>query len=310
MVATGVALQKPQKIKFPKFNRFELKDQDLIQTYMDRFKPFSCEYNFSNLYAWQDAYKLSWTLYHGRLLIYDEISHCAFMPLGEDFCPEELVILSLNLKNLGLVPEISLVTPDYLKKFPEIGNYYIIKEERDYSEYIYDVDSLCDLTGTKLHKKKNLISQFKRENPDFKVHLLRGEYRQKALALTQALMSKRKRLSNTLKQEFSAIEISIHHFEELRLEGLAIMVENKMVAFSVFSELNASTYDIQFEKSDMDFKGAAQVINHETAKYLKHKCQYLNREQDLGIKGLRQAKMSYDPVKLITPYTLTLTPMN
>jgi len=52
------------------------------------------------------------------------------------------------------------------------------------------------------------------------------------------------------------------------------------------------------------------VINHETAKYLKDKCQYLNREQDLGIKGLRQAKMSYDPEKLITTYSLTFTPAN
>ncbi|MBW2653505.1 MAG: DUF2156 domain-containing protein [Deltaproteobacteria bacterium] len=310
MVTAGAVLQEPQKIKFPKFNRFLLKNRELFQTYIDTFKPFSCEYNFSNLYAWQDAYKLSWTLYQERLLVYDAISDCAFMPLGEDFCPEELVILSLNLKNVGLTPEISLVTPDYLKKFREIGNYYIVKEERDYSEYIYDVDSLCDLTGIKLHKKKNLISQFKRGNSDFEVHLLKGEYRQKALGLALNQLNRRKKRSQTLDQEFGAIKTSFDHFEELGLEGLVITVGNKMVAFSVFSKLNPSTYDIQFEKSDMDFKGAAQVINHETAKYLKDKCQYLNREQDLGIKGLRQAKMSYDPVKLITPYSLTFTPMN
>ncbi|MBU8910222.1 MAG: DUF2156 domain-containing protein [Desulfobacterales bacterium] len=310
MYAAGAILQESQKIKFPKFNRFALNDRDLIQTYIDTFKPFSCEYNFSNLYAWQDAYRLSWTLYQERLLIYDGISQCAFMPLGEDFSPEELVILSLNLKNAGLTSEFSLLTSDYLKKFPEIGNYYTVKEERDHSEYIYDVDSLCELTGTKLHKKRNLISQFKRDNPDFEVHLLNGEYRQKALGLAQDQLNRRKKRSNTLDRESRALEASFDHFEELRLEGLVITVRNKMVAFSVFSELNHSTYDIQFEKSDMNFKGAAQVINHETAKHLKHKCQYLNREQDLGIKGLRQAKMSYDPVELITPYSLVFTPMN
>ncbi|WP_299979337.1 phosphatidylglycerol lysyltransferase domain-containing protein [Desulfobacula sp.] len=310
MVAAGAVLREPQKIKFSKFNRFELNDRELIQTYIDTFKPFSCEYNFSNLYAWQDAYKLSWTLYQERLLIYDGLSQCAFMPLGEDFYPEELVILSLNLKNVGLTPEFSLLTSDYLKKFPEIGNYYIVKEERDHSEYIYDVASLCELTGIKLHKKKNLISQFKRNNPNFEVHLLKGEYRQEALRLAQDQLNRSKKRSKTLDRESWAIEASFDHFEELRLEGLVITVGNKVAAFSVFSEMNHLTYDIQFEKSDIDFKGAAQVINQETAKYLKDKCQYLNREQDLGIKGLRQAKMSYDPVKLITPYSLIFTPMN
>ncbi len=310
MITAEAILREPQEIKFPEFNQFALKDQELIQTYIDTFKPFSCEYNFSNLYAWQDAYKLSWTLYRERLLIYDEISQCAFMPLGKDLCPEELVILSLHLKNVGLTPEFSLVTPDYLKKFPEIENYYIIKEEPDYAEYIYDVDKLCELTDIKLHKKRNLISQFKRSYPDFEVHLLKGEYKHKALGLAQSLMNKGKRRSHTLDQEFCAMGISFDYFDQLGLDGLVITVENKVIAFSVFSELKHSTYDIQFEKSDMDFKGAAQVINHETAKFLKDKCHHLNREQDLGIKGLRQAKMSYDPEKLITTYSLIFAPPN
>jgi hypothetical protein len=310
MVTAEAVLQEPQKIKFPGFNPFALKDRELIQSYIDRYKPFSCEYNFSNLYAWQDAYKLSWTLYQERLLIYDKISQCAFMPLGKDFCPKELVTLSLNLRTVGLTPEFSLVTPDYFKKFPEIENYYIIKEEPDYAEYIYDVDKLCELTGIKLHKKRNLISQFKRSYPDFEVHRLKGEYKYKALRLAQNLMDRHKSISNTLNQEFCAIKASFDHFNQLGLEGLVVTIEGRVIAFSVFSELKHSTYDIQFEKSDMDFKGAAQVINHETAKYLKDKCQYLNREQDLGIKGLRQAKMSYEPEKLIKTYSLIFAPSN
>jgi hypothetical protein len=310
MADTGAALQKSLKPGYLKFNRFELKDRELIQAYVDTFNPLSCEYNFSNLFVWQDAYKMVWALYQEKLLIYDGISKCAFMPLGKDISPEDLVLLSLNLKRMGLAPEFSLVTPGYLKRFPEIENYYIIKKERDYSEYIYDVNSLSELSGVKLHKKRNLISQFKRSYPDFEVHLLKKEYRQKALKLAKDLVNKRKTRSNTLGQELYAIELSFDHFKQLGLEGLVITVGNKIAAFCVFSRLNPLTYDIQFEKSDMDFKGAAQVINHETAKYLKKKCQYLNREQDLGIKGLRQAKMSYDPLQLITPYSLIFTPQN
>lgn len=308
--AEAVLLDPPEKIRFPKLNQFALKDRELIQTYIDTFNPVSCEYNFSNLFAWQDAYQLTWNLYQERLLIYDGVSQCGFMPLGEDVSPEELVLLSLNLKSMGLTPDFSLVTPDYLRKFPGIETYYEVKEERDYAEYIYDVNSLCELTGTKLHKKRNLISQFKRSYPDFEVHPLKGEYNSKALELAQELMNRRKQDSKTLDQEFDALKISLDHFEDLGLEGLAITIGSRVIAFSIFSQLRHSTYDIQFEKSDTEFKGAAQVINHETALYLKDKCSYLNREQDLGIRGLRQAKLSYEPLKLITLYSLIFSPPN
>lgn len=311
MYAAGKTVLPEAEISgFPKFNRFTLEDQELINRYTNTFKPVSCEYNFSNLFAWQNAYETSWSLYHGRLLIYDGISQCAFMPIGEDFCPEELVVFSLNMKNEGLSPNISLVTERYLKKFPDIARYYTIKEERDYAEYIYDVNSLYDLNGIKLHKKRNLISQFKRNYPDFEVHSLTGAYQQQALELAKNLLKTGKYHSKTLEQEFDAIQTSFDCFDMLGLDGLVLTLENKVIAFSVFSQLPNSTIDIQFEKSNADYKGASQVINQETARYLKDTCRYFNREQDLGIKGLRQAKMSYEPVALNTPYSLIFNPSN
>ncbi len=300
-------LQVPHKLEVLKFNRFALNDQKLISTHVETFKPLSCEYNFSNLFAWQYACKLFWTIYHDRILIYDGVSKCAFMPLGEDLCPKELMILSLKLKYMGLSPDFSLVSSEYIKKYSDLEKYYIVKKERDNSEYIYDVEALCELKGIKLHKKRNLISQFKRTYSDFEVHELKDKYRYKALELAQNLIKQRKYPSITIDHEFSAIKISFDNFDELGLHGLAITVGSRLVAFCVFSRLCPLTYDIQFEKFDANFKGAAQVINHETAKYLRKKCQYLNREQDLGIAGLRQAKMSYDPVNLITPYSLVFT---
>ncbi len=287
-----------------RFNKFRLDDHKLIRTYVKAFQPLSCEYNFSNLFAWQDAYRISFTIYHDRILIYDAQSRCSFMPLGRNFFPRELVRLSLKLNKMGFSPDFSLVTPDYIKKYPDIEKYYIIKEDRDNSEYIYDIKSLCELKGARLHKKRNLISQFKRLYPDFKVHLLKGKYRLKAIELAHNLIKKRKEPSITLDHELSAIKISFDYFDELGLDGIAVTVNNRLAAFSVFSALSPLTCDIQFEKSDTYFKGASQLINLETAKYLKPKYKYLNREQDLGIQGLRRAKMSYEPLHLLTSYSL------
>ncbi|MFA5906987.1 MAG: phosphatidylglycerol lysyltransferase domain-containing protein, partial [Desulfobacula sp.] len=291
MYMPEAVLHTPHKTQFLKFNRFELKDKALVNAYVKRFNPESCEYNFSNLFAWQGVYDLCFTLYQGRLLIYDAVSQCAFMPLGDDFYPEELVVLALQLKSLGIEPSFGLVTSDYLKKYPDIEAYFMVKEERDHAEYLYEVKSLCDLTGEKLHKKKNLISQFRRSYPDYQVHGIKGELKAKCFLFAQELLNSHGKASKDLVQELFAIETSFRYFDELGLEGLAVTVDERLVAFSVFSRLNGSTYDIQFEKSDAGFKGAAQVINHETAKYLQDICRYVNREQDLGIKGLRQAKL-------------------
>ncbi len=288
-----------------KFRQFNLKDRTIIQSFINDFQPMSCEYNFANLFVWQDVSKLSWTIYKGRLLIYDAVDYqCSFMPLGIDFSPREFVNLSQKLIKTGLSPDFCLVGSKYINEFPEIENYYNIKKQRDYAEYIYNVEKLTNLTGTKLHKKRNLIAQFKRSFPDFKVATLKQEYDSKIIDFSQNLMNRLDKQSKTSVQEFNALKKALEYFDELELEGLIISIKDKIIAFSVFNELNSFTYDIQFEKADHDFKGASQVINHETAKYLESSCKYLNREQDLGINGLRQSKMSYEPLKLLIPHII------
>ncbi len=295
-------------IQFPDFNKFDLNDKGLIQQFAARFKPQFCEYNFANLFCWQNPSKLSWTIYQDRLLIYDNIDKCAFMPLGKNISVKELVNLSLDMRERGLKPNFSLVTKEYIESLPEIEKYYTITKERDHAEYIYGIAKLCDLNGRKLSKKRNLISQFKRSYPLFEIHPISDKIKKKSFLLASRLIGKYRSCPGTLKQELKALKTAFECYEELGLEGIAILVENRVIAFSVFSAQNHSTWDIMFEKADVQYKGASQIINHGTAQYLKtqKQCQYLNREQDLGIIGLRQAKMSYVPEKLIMPYTLTL----
>ena len=293
-----------------KFKRFRLQDQALLQAYVEQFSPQSCEYNFANLFAWQDVYDISWTLYQGRLLIYDGLSKIAFMPLGEDFFPEDLVVLSLNLAREGLTPNFGLVTRDYMEKYPDLAEYYTVEEQREAAEYIYDVNKLVELSGTKLNKKKNLISQFKRYYPEYDINVMAKADYPEILEFSSQLMNGRAKRSKTLEQEFEAIKTSFQYFDALHLEGLVIRVKGRIVAFAVFSRISQSTFDIQFEKADPQFKGAGQLVNNETARFLKDRCRFVNREQDLGIKGLRQAKLSYEPVELMASYGLIFNPPN
>lgn len=309
-LANTDTIERPGLVPSLDFQRFHLKDRQLLETFAEKFSPQSCEYNFANLFAWQDVYDVSWTLYQDRVLIYDGLNNTAFMPLGTDFHPQDLVTLSLNLIRSGLHPDLSLATRPYIERYPDLEKYYRIEEKPEAAEYIYDVNRLVELSGAKLHKKKNLIAQFKKNNPDYEVHQMSEKYRSEAFEFVRVLLNRRAPHPKTLDQEFEAIHTSFQYFDALNLEGQVVTIKGRIVAFAVFSRISDTVFDIQFEKADPAFKGAAQLINHETAKYLKDRCRYINREQDLGIQGLRQAKLSYDPVEVMASYELKFNPPN
>jgi hypothetical protein len=290
---------------YPNFKSFSLKDRNLIQGFSDQYLPVSCEYSFFNLFCWQKEYDFYFCIYKNRLLILDTKDNYFLMPLGKPLVPKELADLSQNMKQIGKACDIALVPHEYLIGNPQIKNYFQAAPQKNSEEYIYSVKNLADLKGKKLQKKRNLISQFKKKYPCFCVKKIRGPLIQKSLVLAQNILSTSKGPIKSLQMEYAALKQALGIIDRSLMDGLAIMVEGKLAAFSIFSRLTPSTYDIHFEKSDLSFKGSAQAINHETAKHLKDECEYLNREQDLGIKGLRQAKLSWDPHLLFKPFLLT-----
>lgn len=304
MCLSKAALNIAEYPVFPNFTPVHVNDKKLIQSYSDKFQPMSCEYSFANIYCWQEPYNNLWSIYKKRLVIYDSVHQCSFLPLGEEMTPKELALFSLEMKKKGMGADIGIVPSSYLEKYPEIEKSYRVIDERDSAEYIFSVKALCDLKGTKLHKKKNLIAQFHKKYPDFSVKMISGDLKKKAKMLADEIFNGHEKFLPGIESENIALMKALDDFEKIGLEGLVLMVKDDLVAFSIFSPLTRDTYDIHFEKYCHKFKGAAQVINHETAKHLRKKCQYLNREQDLGIKGLRQAKMSYDPETLFKVHSL------
>ena len=111
-------------------------------------------------------------------------------------------------------------------------------------------------------------------------------------------------VSAMLKGTF-AVSAAFHgSYRELGLHGLSLLSGGNIEAFAIFSPINSDSWTVHFEKARSDCKGAAQVINQRTAQYLLGKCEYINREQDLGIPGLRQAKQSYLPDRMLKDFLL------
>lgn len=278
----------------------------LIQKYLERFPPEYCEHNIVNLFCWAEIYQYQWFCFRERLMNYDSRNNILMMPPGPDLSPEDLYAVAHDMMDAGLCASIGLVTKSYLRDNPGIRNYFHVEEDRDSAEYIYRTESLIQLNTKKLHKKKNLVSQFHRRYPDHRVRPVTREMTGKIQGFAKDLVYANEPVADSLKEEIEAIEKAFRHWDLLGLEGLVLYVEDHIAAFSIFSPLSRNTVNIHFEKANIAYKGAAQVINQETAIYLQDRFAFINREQDLGVPGLRQAKLSYEPYLIKVPHMLRL----
>lgn len=181
--------------------------------------------------------------------------------------------------------------------------------DRPAFNYIYLARDLAGLEGGRYAKKRNLISQFLELYKDWEAIPLDFRCGQEcrevllSIALGQGLTTD----DPTLKAELSALDFSMSHFDELEQSGMMIRINGVSSAFSMFERLNSETAVIHFEKARREFKGLYQMINRETARMIDLAgYRLINREEDLGKDGLRQAKLSYNPVEIYPVYKLTL----
>ena len=290
--------------EFPEFKPIRLEDKELINHYTAKYKPVSCEYSFANLFCWGELYDFSWSIYNGRLVIYSGVDKQILMPLGREIPITDLRKLHDGMTQINSGISISQVPDDYLIKYPEISRYYSISKNRAQADYIYSARKLFELNGAKLGKKRNLISQFKREWPDYSVENMDHSNIVQSRVLAGQQMQKHLKVDRGIREEKAALTRAFDHFDDIGCEGLVLKIRDQVTAFAVFSKVHNLMYATHYEKSDLNIKGAAQVINQETARFLMGKCKYINREQDLGLPGLRQAKLSYCPDLVYSENTL------
>jgi len=286
--------------------KVELRDKEHFCAEKPLYKFLSCEYSFANLVIWAELYDIRWKNIEGIPLIYIGRDVICLFPQAPDQSAGTLVEILKSLKNDGINASMSLVPEEFVNQNPQLDQFFIVDENNDYSDYIHSTERLLFLQGKKLRKKRNLISQFLNQNPHYKDSKISKEHFDSCLQL--AVKNVVPGDDAEKKEEIIAIKRAFSLFNELELDGRVITVDEKIVAFSVFSKHIDGTYVVHFEKSNKEYVGSAQLINMKTAEYLLDKCEFINREQDLGVPGLRKAKKSYDPDAMLTNYELTLRP--
>ena len=195
-----------------------------------------------------------------------------------------------------------LMSESQYKKYQNILNDMNITVEfdRDNSDYIYNRIDLANLSGKTYHKKKNLVNSFK-NNYEFTIEKINSSNIEDAKKVLNLWKEGRDLKQTDYYQCIDALD-DIKN-ENSVLSGIIAYVENNPVAWSLGELLpDSKTYLVHFEKGDNNYKGVYQFINNETAKNLPETVLYINREQDLGDEGLRQAKMTYRPCGFINKY--------
>ena len=186
------------------------------------------------------------------------------------------------------------------KEFSEL---FDVKEDRDGSDYLYKTEDLATLSGKNYQKKRNHISRFIRENPDYKFIKITDENTQLAKQFLNDWCD-RYNIENSwdLVSEQQGIEQLLDNFEYLNLLGAMIETNGNIVALSIAAPINEKMVDVLVEKAYHDVNGAYAIINRDFAANCFGSFQLINREDDMGMENLRKAKLSYFPYEIRKKY--------
>ncbi len=293
------------------FQRLELNQRAQLTQYLARYPQFLSGYTFASLASWDPIFEYSWmreasgTLLISCLLDPDRNRHL-MQPLGplpgevQEQLIREAASLSYPLRIVG-------VGEDFLKDSADFVRHCKVKQDPAASNYIYLAESLARLPGRKYSKKRNLLSQAQGSYTWVSASLTAASTEACIEVLQRIQEEEQPEIDTNLQQELSALERTLNLWEELGQEGLFLKVAGKPVAFSIYEPIHPTMVAVHFERALRSYKGLYQVINWETARVIAAKgFEFINREEDLGSPGLRDAKRSYSPVRLQTAYELTL----
>lgn len=301
--------------QFPNFKKIELSDKPEIDSYTNRYKPYS-DFNFTSLWSWSINNERQVSVLNGNLVVYftDYETNYPFLSfLGTNSTENTIVALINWAKAEGLSSTLSLVPQEVVDQLP-VDTEFLIEEDIDNFDYIFDVSELSYLEGRKYKTKKHLSRIFLNNNPDAVFEVFRyddiGDVNRLLLLVedweknkisngkSDAKLQEKiglKRLVDTLRRDENIV------ISTLTLDG-------KIRAFSIDEILVAGYATSHFVKADITYRGIYEFMNEKIAEYLhKNSVVYWNWEQDLGVKGLRSNKLSYRPVDFLKKYKIMQT---
>ena len=294
---------------YPEFEPINFSHKEFLQPLLQTLENGISEFTFANLFLFRKHYNYQISQYT------TESGYTLPIITGTTPGPEvktdkTFAMLPFGFPGLALTEGI-LSRHCYIKNFPEQTaelhrivlerEGYCVEQDRNNFDYIYNRSDLAALNGRKYHKKRNLVNAFinnynyeeKRIDPDI--------HKDDLLSILKSWRTEREG-----KGDYDAAYEAIENFRELELRGCITYTDGKPSAYSMGEIIaHGHMFAVHFEKAAGDYKGIYQFINRSFAEMLADCIEIVNREQDMGDEGLRQAKMSYRPSGFIKKYRIS-----
>ncbi len=289
------------------FKPITIEDREWIVPLLKTSDFRGSEYSFAGNYIWGTQYHIEVCKWKERYLAsVGEQCPSFLFPAGSSDLAEAIEALlqycrekAISFHMHGICEEAKA---ELEAAFPE---QFRFEEDRDNFDYIYTSESLITLSGKKLHAKRNHVNQFKQNNWCFEP--ITPENRAECLEMNAAWCAVNGCFEDPSKQkEVCAIQKAFRHYDTLELVGGILRVDDRVVGYTLGEPLNSDTFVVHIEKAFSDVRGAYPTINNQFVSHCAASFRYINREEDMGLEGLRKAKLSYHPEILLKKYTAVL----
>jgi hypothetical protein len=273
------------------FRPIELKDKHEFDSFLGKNPPQISEMTFTNLFCWRLSKGHEFAIHKGHLIVSfsDNGIRKLYQPIGPE--PAKIIEEVLRASNHAFERVDRSIAERLLGKFK-------VLEDRSMADYVYRVSDMRDLPGDKYSQKRNFIKRFSACGPTACV--LDVSTARDFLDMQERWCDMRNCQANPeMNAEDIAVKECLNNFKALDVHGICIRVDGVMQAFAIGEKLNTNTFVEHFEKANTEFNGIYQYVAREFARSIPVGFEFLNREQDLGVEGLRKAKLSYHPALMV-----------
>lgn len=291
------------------FKPITLDKKSVIESYTKPWMAECSDLSFVNMYIWGTDGKMEYAEKDDVLYIkldFKRVPVYFWAPIpkyGAEINYRKAVYDAIDyMKKLGIEPTFrSVSTPFYemmQKACPEL---FVLPTDIAW-DYVYEREKLETLKGKKLHGKRNHINKFLTLYPNYEYKKLDSSMIQDCVALYDQWIEEKDEMSAEYMEERMSVLLALNNMKELGLVGGTIFIDGKLVAFTLGERLQPHMQLVHIEKADASYEGIYPMINQQ---YVKNECmdvELINREEDMGIEGMRKAKRAYYPVKMIEKY--------
>ncbi len=286
------------------FKKLEKEDAPLLRNYFDKYNIGSCDYSIGGVMLWRDFFKTEYAVVSDTLIFryeYYDGKTSFSAPIGEN-CAAAYALA----ESVAEGPMVFYAVPT--EKLDCVLGYFGeerlgLAPVRDWFDYLYDPEDMRTFAGKRFSAKRNHINKFNSLYPNHEVSVItEGDVPEIKRFLASLPANEPSLLGRA---EETALRELLDNYAFYNFKGIRLSVAGRTVAFAV-GDVIGDTLFCHFEKADVSFEGSYSVIAREFARAFSEGVRVINREEDMGLPGLRKSKLSYNPVRLLEKFNVTV----